>query len=124
MKTLRPFSSEPVSNEQVDRSLRDLLGSTPPPQLHQGFDRRLARAIEEDRTKGRNARRVHRIMWGYWTVAALISIAIVWRLGSPLPAGPGLWLGIGGAVSLTFAALSFVILTPLPLKSRRRAPGP
>ncbi len=123
MKALHPFRWDPASDEQTDRALHDLLGSAPPPTLHRGFDRRLARAIEADRERPRVSLGVRRVMAIYWTGAVLVSIAILWKLGAPLAAGPGLWLGIGGAVSLAFAALSFVILAPLPIKPRRSAPG-
>jgi hypothetical protein len=50
----------------------------------------------------------------YWSLAALVSAGIVWRLGDDLAPGPGLWLGIGGVITLTFAVLAFSLLAPLP----------
>ncbi|MDH3522536.1 MAG: hypothetical protein OES32_03030 [Acidobacteriota bacterium] len=119
MKSLSPFASARAADEQTDRALRELLSSTPPPTFHRGSDRRLARAIENDREQYGHARRVRRIMGPYWIVAGLVSVVILWKVGIPLAEGSGLWLGIGGAASLAFASLSFAILASLPGKRRR-----
>ncbi|MCZ6506889.1 MAG: hypothetical protein O7A98_08545, partial [Acidobacteria bacterium] len=113
MKTETPPLSRRPTSDSVEQALQDLFGATARPRLRTGFDRRLARAIEVDDGGRRRGRGVRRIMGAYWSVAALVSTGIVWRLGDELT-GPGLWVGIGGVVTLTFAVLAFSLLAPLP----------
>jgi len=110
----------PIKGEGVDDALHDLLGSAALPRMHVGFEQRLERAIADDAPKRRAARTARIVLWSYWVVATLVTVAIGWYVRDSFGPGPGLWISLGGAVCLIFAVLSFCLLASVPAIHRNR----
>lgn len=119
MTLFRRPDSRP-DDSQVDEALRDLFEPTAAPSVRTGFDRRLARAAAADLEIRRRSRTLRRVLGFYWIVSAVASMAILWQLQDRLMSGLGLWLGVGGLVTLLAASVSFSVLAALLIKLGHR----
>ena len=109
-----------LSDSQVSEALRNLLTPTDEPKLRTGFNRRLERAVAADERSRRRTRVRRRVLLGYWIASGATSAAIVWQFHDRLASGLGLWLFVGGLVTLAAASLTLSLLAALPVGLTRR----
>ncbi len=110
-----------TKDEAIDSALRDLLGPAARPQMHGGFEQRLERAIAIEAPKRRKARIARLLLWSYWIIASLASVAIGWYVRDSFGPGAGLWISVGGGASLLFGVLAFCLLAWAPTFPRAGA---